>query len=40
LNEAFEGNRNFEIVDHRILNGTDEVLVLGSASSRVRDERP
>jgi hypothetical protein len=36
LNEAFEGNWTIEIVDHRILSDTDEVLVLGSASSQVR----
>jgi recombination DNA repair RAD52 pathway protein len=36
LNEAFEGNWTFEIDDHWILNDTEEVLVLGSASSQAR----
>ena len=33
LNEAFDGNWAFEIVDHQILKETDEVLVLGKLSA-------
>lgn len=33
LNEAFDGNWAFEIMDHQVLKETDEVLVLGKLSA-------
>jgi len=33
LNDAFDANWSFEIIDHEVLNGTDEVVVQGKLSA-------